>query len=212
MPEQKDYTDYFKGRDWVHQIGFYAPDWKEFMQCHHDLFGSGPFFYTTNKFGKLLHYGEEVDCSNLEFHACYGGWGSHSIEVVQPDPFDVPTMYTVGNEEGVKGFNHLHMFVDDLEEALEACDYLDIPVVTVGYSDLETSLAKARQLNMTDEQIEQIKEGCKHPSFMVVDMRDDFGCMVQLITPRAKFQHDMIIKAAEEWDGDEATLFRPFGI
>lgn len=104
------------------------------------------------------------------------------------------------------------MFVEDLDEAIEACDFLDIPIVTVGYSDLESSLAKARQLGMSEEQLDQIRENSKHPSFLVVDMRDDFGCMVQLITPRAKAQHDMVIGAMEEWDGDEATLFRPFGV
>lgn len=51
----KDYTDYLKGRDWIHMLGFCAPDWRGFMTEHNRLFGSGPFFYTTNTFGKLLY-------------------------------------------------------------------------------------------------------------------------------------------------------------
>ena len=59
----RDYTGYFKNRDWVHQLGFCAPDWKQFMLEHNKLFGSGPFFYTTNTFGKLYYHGDEVDCA-----------------------------------------------------------------------------------------------------------------------------------------------------
>ena len=46
----KDYTDYFKGRDWVHMLGFYAKDWRKFMTDHNRIFGSGPLFYNTNPF------------------------------------------------------------------------------------------------------------------------------------------------------------------
>ena len=90
----KDYSTYFEGKDWVHQLGFCAPDWHAFMTAHNRLFGSGPFFYTTNTFGKLLYHGEEVDCKGLEFHACYGAWGSHSIEVVTQNDWSIPTMFT----------------------------------------------------------------------------------------------------------------------
>lgn len=111
----KGYTDYLKGRDWIHMLGFCAPDWRGFMTEHNRLFGSGPFFYTTNTFGKLLYRGDEVDCEGLEFHACYGAWGSHSIEVVQPNPFEVPTMFSEFNEPDKPGFNHIHMFVESLK-------------------------------------------------------------------------------------------------
>ena len=72
----RDYQEYFSGKDWVHQLGFYAPDWRRFVVEHNRVFGSGPFLYTTNTFGKLLYYGEQVDCSGLEFRAAYGAWGA----------------------------------------------------------------------------------------------------------------------------------------
>lgn len=201
-----DLKDYFKGRDFVHQVGFYAPDWKKFAQEHHDLFGSGPFYHTTNTFGKLIYRGEEVDCSNLKFHACYGGWGSHSIEVVQQEG-DAPTMFTEGNDMGEAGFNHIHMFVEDLEQAIEACEYNNIPIVTIGYADVENALKKAAQ---TGADVEEIKARASKPSFMVVDMREQFGCMVQLIGPSAKMIHNLLISSRQGWDG-ETDLFRKLG-
>ncbi len=32
------YTDYFKNRDFVHQIGFYSPDGEQFVREHNRLF------------------------------------------------------------------------------------------------------------------------------------------------------------------------------
>ena len=201
-----DLKDYFKGRDFVHQVGFYAPDWKAFAQNHHDLFGSGPFYHTTNTFGKLIYRGEEVDCSGLKFEACYGGWGSHSIEVVQ-QVGDAPTMFTEFNNMTQMGVNHLHVFVEDLEQALEACELLNIPVITVGYSDLEAALEKARATGADEE---EIRAKASKPSFMVVDMREQFGAMVQLIGPSAAMVHNMIIQSMVDWDG-ETDLFRELG-
>lgn len=201
-----DLKDYFKGRDFVHQVGFYAPDWKEFAQNHHDLFGSGPFYHTTNTFGKLIYRGKEVDCKGLKFEACYGGWGSHSIEVVQ-QVGDAPTMFTEFNDMNAMGINHLHCFVEDLGQALEACELLDIPVITIGYSDLEAALKKAEA---TGADPEEIRAKASKPSFMVVDMRDKFGALVQLIGPSASKVHNLIIKSMIDWDG-ETELFRELG-
>ena len=67
--EQHELKNYFKDRDFVHQIGFYAPDWKAFARAHHERFGSGPFYYTTNTFGRLIYRGKEIDCKGLQFHA-----------------------------------------------------------------------------------------------------------------------------------------------
>lgn len=199
-----DWKDYFKGRDFVHQVGFYSPDWKTFAMKHHELFGSGPFYYTTNTFGRLLYRGQEVDCKGLKFHAAYGAWGSHTVEVVTQEPWDVPTMFTVGNAENQPGINHIHMFVEDLEEAQKACDVLSIPVVTVGYPDLENALAKARA---TGANVDEIMSNADKPSFMVVDMRKDLGMLVQLITPRAARLHKLIIEAGKKRDG-KFDLFR----
>ncbi len=204
----KDYTDYLKGRDWIHMLGFCAPDWRGFMTEHNRLFGSGPFFYTTNTFGKLLYRGDEVDCEGLEFHACYGAWGSHSIEVVQPNPFEVPTMFSEINEPDKPGFNHNHMFVESLEEAQDACDFLGLPVITVGYPDLENALEKARA---TGADVEAIKANAGKPSFMVADLHKQLGFAVQFVEPRAKFLHDAIIGAREKWDGSEEKMFIPLG-
>ena len=204
----KDYTDYFKDRDWVHQLGFCAPDWRQFMTEHHRLFGSGPFFYTTNTFGKLLYHGEEVDCAGLEFHAAYGAWGSHSIEVVTQNDWSVPTMFTELNKQGVAGLNHVHMFVESLEEAQDACDFLDIPVITVGYPDLANALEKARATG-ADEDVVCANAG--KPSFMVADLRSQVGFAVQFIEPRAKRLHDAILGARARWDGSEDRLFIPLG-
>lgn len=204
----KDYTDYFKGRDWVHMLGFCAPDWKEFMTEHNRLFGSGPFFYTTNTFGKLVYHGEEVDCKGLEFHACYGAWGSHSIEVVSQNDWSVPTMFTELNEQGKPGFNHIHMFVESLQEAKEACEALEIPIITIGYPDLENALEKARATGM-DEEAVRAKAG--KPSFMVADLRGQLGFAVQFIEPSAKRLHDAILSARDKWDGSEEHMFIKLG-
>lgn len=203
-----NYADYFKGKDFVHQLGFYAPDWRKFCEAHHRVFGSGPFYYTTNTFGKLIYRGEEVDCKGLKFHAAYGGWGSHSVEVVQQDPVDVMTMFRDGGDMDKPSYNHMHLFVDDLEEARDACEFLKIPVVTIGWGDLENARKKAEQ---TGVPWEEVKKNAEKPSFMVVDMRDELGTMVQLIGPNAKKIHDLLIKSRAEWDGDESTLFRPLG-
>lgn len=204
----KDYSTYFEGKDWVHQLGFCAPDWHAFMTAHNRLFGSGPFFYTTNTFGKLLYHGEEVDCKGLEFHACYGAWGSHSIEVVTQNDWSIPTMFTELNKEEEPGLNHVHIFVDSLAVAQDACDFLGIDVITVGYPDLENALEKARATG-TDEAMVRANAG--KPSFMVADMRKDLGFAVQFVEPRAKNLHDVIIGAREKWDGSQETMFIPMG-
>jgi len=204
----KDYNAYFDGKDWVHQLGFYAPDWKQFALEHNRRFGSGPFLYTTNTFGKLLYRGKEVDCTGLEFRAAYGAWGSHSVEVVEQNDWSILTMCTAINERDTPGFNHIHLFVDSLEEAQDACDFLKIPVITVGYPDLENALQKARATG-ADEAAVRAHAG--KPSFMVVDMRDKLGFAVQLIEPRAKRLHDAIIGARKAWDGSPEKMLIPLG-
>lgn len=202
-----EWKDYFKNRDFVHQVGFYAPDYRVFAKKHHELFRSGPFYYTTNTFGRLIYRGQEVDCINVKFHAAYGAWGSHSVEVVQQEPLDAPTMFTDNNDMFCAGINHLHMFVEDLSEAEQACKVLGIPIVTIGYPDVENALKKAAQ---TGASVEDIKANANRPCFMVIDMKKDLGMMVQLITPRAKLIHNMLIEAAKDWDG-ETDLFRKLG-
>ena len=202
-----DYIDYFKGRDWVHMLGFCAPDWKAFATRHHELFGSGPFFYTTNTFGKLVYHGDEVSCKDVEFRACYGGWGSHAVEVVQPVPFDAPTMFRDANRSDEPGFNHIHIIVEDLVEAQDACDFLGIPIVTVGYGDVENALKKAEMAGVPTG---EILRKAQHPSFMVADMRKDLGTMVQLVEPSANRLYEAVRAAKEGWDG-ETDLFRKLG-
>ena len=202
--EQREVKNFFKNRDFVHQIGFYAPDWKAFALAHHERFGSGPFYYTTNTFGRLIYHGREVDCKGLKFHAAYGAWGSHSVEVVQQQPIDVPTMFTDGNDMTQPGMNHIHMFVEDLGEAEQACHLLNIPVVTIGYPDIENALAKAKA---TGTDPAPILANADKPSFMVVDMRKDLGMMVQLIPPRAAAIHKLLLQARKDWDG-KTELFR----
>ncbi|MBR0407541.1 MAG: hypothetical protein IJI53_05860 [Clostridia bacterium] len=202
--EQHELKNYFKDRDFVHQIGFYAPDWKAFARAHHERFGSGPFYYTTNTFGRLIYRGKEIDCKGLQFHAAYGAWGSHSVEVVQQEPINVPTMFTDGNDMTKPGINHIHMFVEDLAEAEKACNLLGIPIVTIGYPDLANALEKAKATGASPA---LILANADKPSFMVVDMRETLGMMVQLITPRAASIHNLLLQARKEWDG-ETDLFR----
>ena len=204
----RHFESYFKDRDWVHQLGFCAPDWRAFMTQHNRLFGSGPFLYTTNTFGRLLYHGEEVDCTGLEFHACYGAWGTHSIEVVTQNDWSVPTMFTELNKPDEPGLNHVHMFVESLEEAQDACDFLKIPVITVGYPDLENALAKARATGV-DESV--VLSSANTPSFMVADMRRQVGFAVQFIPPRAKRLHEAIVGARARWDGSAEHMFIPIG-
>lgn len=210
MVEKKvceDLKGYFKNRDFVHQLGFYAPDWKAFVEKHHARFGSGPFYYTTNTFGRLIYRGQEVDCSNLKFHAAYGAWGTHTVEVVQQEPIDIPTMFTDGNDMTCTGINHIHMFVEDLEEAQQACKLLNIPVVTIGYPNIQNAVEKA---NATGANVDEILADAQKPSFMVVDMREELGMMVQLITPRAAMIHNLLINAGKNWDG-KTDLLRKLG-
>ena len=204
----KNLEGYFKGKDWVHQLGFYAPDWRAFMAEHNQLFGSGPFFYTTNTFGRLLYHDEEVNCAGLEFHASYGAWGSHSIEVVTQNDWSIPTMFTELNEQDKPGLNHIHMFVDSLEETREACDFYNIPAITVGYPDLENALEKARATGADEN---AVRANADKPSFLVADMRKQVGFAVQFITPRAKMLHDAILRAKDEWDGSAEHMFIPLG-
>lgn len=210
MVEKKvceDLKGYFKNRDFVHQLGFYAPDWKAFVEKHHARFGSGPFYYTTNTFGRLIYRGQEVDCSKLKFHAAYGAWGTHTVEVVQQEPIDIPTMFTDGNDMTCTGINHIHMFVEDLEEAQQACKLLNIPVVTIGYPNIQNAVEKA---NATGANVDEILADAQKPSFMVVDMREELGMMVQLITPRAAMIHNLLINAGKNWDG-KTDLLRKLG-
>ena len=201
----KDYTDYSKGRDFVHQIGYYSPDGERFVREHNKLFGSGPFFTTVNKFNKIIYRGRELE-KPFELRVYYGAWGSHSVEVVQQlTPGD--SMYTDFNDMDKPGINHLHMFVESLEEAKEACEALGIPIVVIGYNDLSAALAKCEAMGIDPATVglDESKIG-----FMVVDMTAELGTMMQLIDGGAKFIHDMVIAAGKDWDG-ETDLIRPMG-
>ena len=201
----KDYTDYFKGRDFVHQIGFYSPDGKKFVEDHNRIFGSGPFFTTQNDFSKIIYRGKELE-KPFSLRAYYGAWGSHSVEVVQQlTPGD--SMYTDFNDMDKPGINHIHMFVESLEEAVEACNALGIPVVIIGYNDVSGALEKCKQMGIDPAEfgLDQEKIG-----FMVIDMVKEFGMMVQLVDDQARFIHDMVIDAGKNWDG-KTDLIRPMG-
>ena len=75
--------------------------------------------------------------------------------------------------------------VDDLSAALAKCEAMGIDPATVG--------------------LDESKIG-----FMVVDMTEELGTMMQLIDGGAKFIHDMVIEAGKNWDG-ETDLIRPMG-
>lgn len=201
----KDYSDYFKGRDFVHQIGFYSPDGEQFARDYNELFGAGPFFTTTNKFSKIIYRGKELE-TPFTLQAYYGAWGSHSVEVVQQlTPGD--SMYTDYNDMGKNGINHLHMFVESLEEAKEACEALDIPIVIIGYNDLSAAFAKCEAMGIDPASLglDENKIG-----FMVVDMTEKYGMMMQLIDENARFIHNMVMDAGKDWDG-KTDLIRPMG-
>ncbi|WP_165062931.1 MULTISPECIES: VOC family protein [unclassified Adlercreutzia] len=199
------YQNYFKGRDFVHQIGFYAPDGERFAREHNRLFGSGPYFTTVNKFSKVIYRGKELE-NPFELRAYYGAWGSHSVEVVQQlTPGD--SMYTDYNDMDKPGINHLHVFVESLEEAKEACEELGIPIVVIGYTDISGALEKCEAMGIDPSTLglDENKIG-----FMVVDMTEELGMMVQLIDDGAKFIHDMVINAGKDWDG-ETDFIREMG-
>ena len=117
-------------------------------------------------------------------------------------------MFSEINSEGEPGFNHLHIFVEDLEEAQDACEFLKIPVITVGYPDMANAIEKAKA---TGADVEAIKKNAGKASFMVCDMRKELGFAVQLITPRAQALHSAIIGAKDKWDGSAETMFIPLG-
>lgn len=201
--EKEGYDDYFKGREYVHQIGYTGPDWRGFCQKHHDLFGSGPFYYTTNKFRKVIYRGKEVE--PMVFEACYGAWGDGMIEIVTQATPDVPTFFTEFNDITKAGMNHTHIIVPDLTEAKKACEYLGIDIVTEGYADRANAAEKSKSMG-----ISEVKREDDKMSFMVVDMVDDFGMMVQLVEPSAKRIHNLLRESAKDWDG-ETDLFRKIG-
>lgn len=201
----KDYTDYFKNRDWIHQIGFYAPDAEAFALEHHKLFGSGPYFTTVNKFRKIIYRGRELE-NPFSLRAYYGGWGSHSIEVVQQlTPGD--SMYTDFNDMDKPGINHIHMHVESLQEAKEACEALGIPIVVIGYSDISGALEKCKSMGIDPKSVGLDENKI---SFMVVDMTKDLGMMVQLVDDGCLLIHNMVREAMEGWDG-ETDLIRKLG-
>ena len=117
-------------------------------------------------------------------------------------------MFTELNKQDEPGLNHIHVFVDSLAEAADACDFLKIPVITVGFPDLENALEKARATGMPED---EVRARAGKPSFMVADMRKQVGFGVQFIEPRAKLLHDAIIGAKEKWDGSEEHMFIPLG-
>lgn len=116
-------------------------------------------------------------------------------------------MYTDFNDMDRPGINHIHMFVESLEEAKEACEALGIPIVIVGYSDISGALEKCRTMGIDPENLglDENKIG-----FMVIDMTDDFGMMIQLIDDGARLIHDMVIDAGKNWDGS-TDLIRQLG-
>ena len=101
----------------------------------------------------------------------------------------------------------MHMFVESLEEAKKACEALDIPIVVIGYNDLTAALAKCEAMGIDPASVglDESKIG-----FMVVDMTEQLGMMMQLIDAGAKFIHDMVMEAGKDWDG-ETDLIRPMG-
>lgn len=201
----KDYTDYFKGRDFVHQIGFYSPDGEAFVKAHNKLFGSGPFYTTTNKFSKIIYRGKELE-KPFELQAYYGSWGSHTVEVVQQlTPGD--SMYTDYNDMDKPGINHMHMFVESLEEAKEACEALGIPIVIIGYNDVTVALEKCKKMGVDPE---SVGISADKIGFMVIDLTEELGFMMQLIEESAAYIHNMTMEAAKGWDG-KTDLIRPMG-
>ena len=105
------------------------------------------------------------------------------------------------------GINHLHMFVENLEEAKEACEALDIPIVVIGYNDLSGAISKCEAMGIDPATLglDESKIG-----FMVVDMTEQLGMMMQLIDSGAKFIHDMVMEAGKDWDG-QTDLIRSMG-
>ena len=101
----------------------------------------------------------------------------------------------------------MHMFVESLEEAKKACEALDIPIVVIGYNDLTAALAKCEAMGIDPASVglDESKIG-----FMVVDMTERLGMMVQLISDGAKLLHNMVMDAGRDWDG-ETDLIRPLG-
>jgi hypothetical protein len=169
---------YFWGRSFVPQVGFYAPDWKAFAEKHHAIFGSGPFFYIAeNTFDKLLYRGREIP---LKLACCYGAWGDGSIEIVQ-QLYDGDSYYSEINDMDKPGINHLHMFVDDVEDAIKAAEALGYEATTLGWT----------QGKLT---------------FCMVDMVKDFGCYFEFYGIGVKGMHDFLASAAKDWDG-ESDLF-----
>lgn len=79
--------------------------------------------------------------------------------------------------------------------------------MVIGYNDLTVALAKCEAMGIDPASVglDESKIG-----FIVVDMTEQLGMMMQLIDGGAKFIHDMVMESGKDWDG-QTDLIRPMG-
>lgn len=99
--------------------------------------------------------------------------------------------------------NHMHMFVENLDEALPACDANGINVCCIGYSDPEATKTKFAALGKTVAN----KDLEEHITFIILDLLDDLGMRIQLIEPSALSLHNAILSLRNSWNPKTDELF-----
>ena len=170
-----DYKDYFKNCEFVKEVGMVVPDIKAAIKRHNEVFGSGPYILMENfSLDKYVYKGVESDFVISEAHGYYGDF---FVEFVQQHSSS-PSYYTDVNDMSKIGFNHLHLYVEDMKEAMNAAESLGYEINSYAVNNGRICLA-------------------------MIDMRKDIGYMIKVYDFNTKKMHDNVRKLGQNWDGKE---------
>lgn len=160
----------------INQLGYVTDDLEKFTRTHSEMFGSGPFVYMTPPpMEKVLFRGEEIDYA---IDVAYGMYGDLQIEIIKSKG-EKPSCYT---EKGL-GFNHVSIWVDDLDQAV--ADFKE-----AGF-EIAMEMWSSQGLHV-----------------VYMDTVELLGHYVEMHNPQP-FLIDMNKKMAADWDGSEP--YRPIG-
>ncbi len=158
------------------QNGFAVHDWRAAAQHWIDVMGVGPFFLMDHVEFEWCEYRGEPTEADLSVAIAYTG--GQQIELVQQHN-DAPSIYTEFLAANEPGLQHMGVFVDDLQAALDE-------------NDLRSKIV---QQGRTTAGID----------FAYVDTVFHNGTMLELIEVddgiRGAFDH--MRRAAEQWDGSD---------
>lgn len=156
------------------QNGYAVYDWRSAAQHWFEVMGVGPFFLMEHiEFEWCTYRGEPAD---IDMSVAIAYTGGQQIELVQQHN-DAPSIYTEYLAANEPGLQHMGVFVDDLQAALDEHD-LRHKIVQEGRT--------AAGVN-----------------FAYVDTVFHNGTMLELIEVDEKIRgaFDFMRQAAEDWDG-----------